>query len=306
MPEYDSLDSWGRPVYANDQAPLGPAQMTEVAQLAMARGARQFATQAAAIAAAASAPAGVISYGSIDTMPGMSARFDGAGAIAYVGIGRFADAAALAAAITTPATDMLVKLTPDRFLRRYNGTAWRPFGAEKFPVMPTSVAGTGVTLGADGAVTIAAGGATASINGCFTSDFDHYLIILKVTLSGNIIMSLRFRAAGADLSGATDYVHETFSRVGVTLTGAAAAASSTPVSVVSSSDNRIEMHIYNPVEAEATYYTGGNSASNTTSAAGANIDGRHIGATTIDGFSLTLPSGTITAAKVTVYGYNDN
>jgi hypothetical protein len=69
-------------------------------------------------------------------------------------------------------------------------------------VTPTSVAGTGVTL-SGGKVSFSAA-TSVSVNGCFTSTYDNYEIILEGVASTAGAMDLRLRVSGTDASGA-DY-----------------------------------------------------------------------------------------------------
>ena len=68
-------------------------------------------------------------------------------------------------------------------------------------ITPTSVAGSGVTL-SGGAVSFSAS-TTISVNGCFTSTYDNYLMYLNVpSASGNCDLGFRLRLSGTDASGA--------------------------------------------------------------------------------------------------------
>lgn len=89
----------------------------------------------------------------------------------------------------------------------WSGSAWvklpRPgTGA----VTPTSVSGSGVSLGANGAITFSSATA-ASINGCFSADYDNYHIEIAMTgASATQQPALALRSGGADDSaGNYDY-----------------------------------------------------------------------------------------------------
>ena len=91
-------------------------------------------------------------------------------------------------------------------------------------VIPTSVAGTGVTLGAAGKVTFSASTAV-SVNGCFTSTYDNYLIVVDISAtSANSIPQFRLRLAGTDASGATDYYSNSLVGSGASTAAAAVRA----------------------------------------------------------------------------------
>ena len=85
---------------------------------------------------------------------------------------------------------------------RYSGSAWVDITSGLIPIVPTSVAGTGVTLSATGRVT-ASVAASISMNGIFTSAFDNYLVIPTFTAaSAAADVFARLRLAGTDASGA--------------------------------------------------------------------------------------------------------
>jgi hypothetical protein len=73
---------------------------------------------------------------------------------------------------------------------------------------PTSIAysGTSATLGANGQVTFSAV-TSLSLNGCFTADFDNYVISLRCVASGNTPIFGRLRSSGSDATG-SDYTQQ--------------------------------------------------------------------------------------------------
>jgi hypothetical protein len=68
-------------------------------------------------------------------------------------------------------------------------------------VVPTSVAGSGVSLSSVGTVTFSAA-STASINGCFSALYQNYKIEISITTSNQTTLQYRFRTAGSDNSTA--------------------------------------------------------------------------------------------------------
>ena len=74
-------------------------------------------------------------------------------------------------------------------------------------LVPTSVAGTGVTVAPGGAITIT-NGTSMSVNGVFSGTFDNYRITwTSSTRSSTNSLGFRLRAAGTDLTAATyDFV----------------------------------------------------------------------------------------------------
>jgi hypothetical protein len=99
-------------------------------------------------------------------------------------------------------------------------------------IVPSSVAGSGVSVSASGKVTFTAA-TSVSVNGCFTSTYDNYLIVMRhVHSTTTRTVNARLRASGSDASGSDYTVQEllagsttvsgfrhtsqTFARVGVT------------------------------------------------------------------------------------------
>jgi len=73
---------------------------------------------------------------------------------------------------------------------------------------PSSVAysGTSASINADGSVTFSAC-SSLSLNGVFTSDYDNYMIGIRVTSSlSSTDINCRLRASGSDASASNDYV----------------------------------------------------------------------------------------------------
>jgi hypothetical protein len=106
----------------------------------------------------------------------------------------------------TPYEGQVIFETDTDKLLVWNGTAWvipnspaqNPGGLEL--VTPTSVAGTGVTQ--SGATVLFSGASSVSVNGCFTSLYDHYKIIVNNFGSVVSFTRWRLRAGGTDAVGA--------------------------------------------------------------------------------------------------------
>lgn len=173
-------------------------------------------------------------------------------------------------------------------------------------VVPTSVAGTGVTVGANGVVRVTAGGATASVNGCFTSDFDNYLVSIRAALSTNANLNMRLRLAGADASVASTYTYQQFSVVGGTVFGAANIDNFGAVGPVTSLEHRLNLTFRNPADNEPTWWHADGGATNVANHAFTSADGRHTPSTAYDGFTILPSAGVISSGVIRIYGYNDN
>jgi len=173
-------------------------------------------------------------------------------------------------------------------------------------VIPTSVAGTGVTLGAAGKVTFSASTAV-SVNGCFTSTYDNYLIVVDISAtSANSIPQFRLRLAGTDASGATDYYSNSLVGSGAT---AAAGAYSTNLGYIATASLREtsgELRLFEPALAAPTRWTVTSMQHATTPVIQVGVfGGRHNLSTAYDGITIYPSTGNITGT-FRIYGYNNN
>ena len=68
-------------------------------------------------------------------------------------------------------------------------------------IVPTSVAGSGVSVSASGKVTFTAA-TSVSVNGCFTATYDNYLIVCRlIGVTGGHDLRMRVRLSGTDATG---------------------------------------------------------------------------------------------------------
>ncbi len=175
-------------------------------------------------------------------------------------------------------------------------------------VIPTSVAGTGVTLGAGGKVSFT-GSTAVSVNGCFTSAFDTYRIEIDSTSSGAAVYTLVERLSGSN--AATAYDVQTNATVNATNFPAQSLNQTSWTMNAQSFAGKMNMTIdlYNPALAVATTglaTVGGAANPMTTSAALIQVLFlSHRTTTAYDGFTLTASTGTITGS-IRIYGKNNN
>lgn len=96
------------------------------------------------------------------------------------------------------------------------------------PIRPSSVAGTGVTVAADGTVSFSGSSPnTVSVNGVFTDDFKNYLVKLEqVAASAGVLGSMRLRAGGTDQSSAVYDVPTLYGQNGAPGSGTSVAQTS--------------------------------------------------------------------------------
>lgn len=174
-------------------------------------------------------------------------------------------------------------------------------------VIPTSVAGTGVSVGAAGKVTFTAATAV-SVNGCFTSTYDNYRVVIEVpTVSATVTLTGVLRAAGTDATAA-NYDLEVLQGTSATAAAAqaAAAASWGLNGGVTGTIHDITLEIKKPFVAAPTYGTAFSMVTqNPQTAPGVAVRGiSHRLSTSYDGFTITPTGGTITGT-IRIYGYNN-
>jgi phosphate-selective porin len=167
---------------------------------------------------------------------------------------------------------------------------------------PTSIAysGTSATLGANGQVTFSAV-TSLSLNGCFTADFDNYVVSFRAASTADTALLCRLRASGSDTSTST-YTYQYL------------AASSTTVSAerfTSQTNTRFtglgstmrtgdSFHFYGPYLAQPTAMRNV-SGSSQSSAYIFDAASTQSGSVSFDGFTVYLGSGNFTGA-LQVYG----
>lgn len=176
-------------------------------------------------------------------------------------------------------------------------------------MIPTSVAGTGVSLATTGKVTFTTA-TSVSVNGCFTSEFESYRIIIDISATSTSLGGgIRLRASGTDASGSGTYVGRTSYGTGTTWATVTYGSGSTsfPYAAISATDHFIIIDINAPFLARATRaqivgsgFTGTGTGAGT---ADSFINGKHTTASSYDGFSIIPSTGNITGS-LTVYGYN--
>lgn len=151
---------------------------------------------------------------------------------------------------------------------------------------------------------------TVSVDGCFTSTYDNYLVIIKLfgSVSGQPV-SLRLRVSGAD-SSASYYMSSFYVGYGTTTVTGSSDNNATSwgsnggrwiITSASTEYSSAVMSIIAPQLSDKTGMQGTFVDARTNGSSGA-YAGFHNAATQYDGFSLIPASGTITGT-VTVFGY---
>jgi len=166
-------------------------------------------------------------------------------------------------------------------------------GVDEF-IIPTSVAGTGVTLNSDGSVTVTTA-TSININGCFPSAYTVVDMIAEVTAhSVNSQLQFRFRVGGVDNSTASSYNNQTTQRFASTNTTANLAANLGNLTATTLGEDSLTTRFYSPRAARATRWSAEFVGLQTATLVVGDIKGRHNQATAYDGLTIIPSAGNIT------------
>lgn len=185
---------------------------------------------------------------------------------------------------------------------QYNGSAWtNPFTSGLMPIIPTSVAGTGVSVSGTGVVTFTAATAV-SLNGCFNSTYDNYLVLIDIpTKSAGGTLQFRFRLAGTDDSTASGYTAQVQTNTTtVVSTAQVVTTAGTLNSNGATVEDSVKATFFGPALARVTRWHA-EYFSVISSILGGLAYGRHTQVVAYDGITI-LSTPTITGT-IRVYGY---
>ncbi|MCU1418726.1 MAG: hypothetical protein JWP32_2900 [Schumannella sp.] len=171
-------------------------------------------------------------------------------------------------------------------------------------VVPTSVAGTGVSVTTLGKVAFS-GAASVSVNGCFSGAFDNYAIVIDIpSQSVAALVSMRFRTAGTDDPSAT-YTRQVFNSSGASNTASTTVNDVlTYVSAATPLSCSVRAEIFNPAIATSTRIISNSYGVNGSTAALSQVGTSTSNTSVYDGFTIAPVSGTI-SGTLRVYGYNN-
>ena len=146
------------------------------------------------------------------------------------------------------------------------------------------------------------GQSTVSLNGVFNSTYTNYKVFFDGEASGQVSLRIRFRANGADATGANYNVQEIRAQAASIVTERYVNSTVGEFANTFTSKMAVEGIIFNPFGANSTVYM--SSVVNQNEGARAyQYSGGHTLATSYDGFTLFTSSGTATGT-ISVYGYN--
>lgn len=189
----------------------------------------------------------------------------------------------------------------NRGLTQWSTTAnlWLGAGSGMVPIVPVSVGGTGVTLNAaTGRITLAGAGGGITINGCFTSSYDNYVV--RFTASGCSVDNdalLQFTVAGsATATGYTCNQPQWTSGSGVVLTSTTYIK---PFRISATGGCSARLEIAAPFLAR--YTTTMIQSQDTISSLGGG--GTLANTTSYDGFTISTSAGV--NGEIRIYGFNN-
>ena len=187
-------------------------------------------------------------------------------------------------------------------LTRTGSNAWTISGNASASGMdlitPTSVAGSGVTL-SGGKVTFSAATAV-SVNGCFTSAYDNYVVKVEGVGSATLQTTFRLRLSGTDSSTGI-YLFQDHYRQGGTTGGGSRTETSFWLSYGSTTNMSGEITLFGPNLAATTkVMTAGGDETRVTVQSGL-----HNAATAYDGITVLPLSGNITGT-LRIYGLRNS
>jgi hypothetical protein len=179
-----------------------------------------------------------------------------------------------------------------------------PFAAPGMVLInPTSIANSGgsATLGANGQVTFSAVN-SVSLNGCFTADFDNYIVSMWTIGVGDQNLDLRVRASGTDNTTASSYVLQYLDAANTVLTASRTTAAIWAVSgVTTTTGGGATIYFYGPFLEQPTAMRTITSAKVSAGSLLRYAAGTHNQTTSYDGFTVSPNSGTVSGA-LQVYG----
>jgi hypothetical protein len=170
-------------------------------------------------------------------------------------------------------------------------------------IVPSSVAGSGVSVSASGKVTFTAA-TTISINGCFSATYDNYLVVMRSVASTGTGLDIRMRLAGTDNSTANSYVNQVIYANGTTVAAAPRGTLSLADDIAASypsTQNGAHFYFYGPYLAQPT---SGRGISALGFSGGYINEGAwtHNQSTSYDGFTIQSDGAPTLTGALCVYG----
>lgn len=168
-------------------------------------------------------------------------------------------------------------------------------------IVPTSVAGSGVSVSASGKVTFTAA-TSVSVNGCFSATYDNYLVVCRHSHTGAADLLMRLRLSGTDNTTASSYTSQQLRADNTTVSGSRITQNVSVISATYSTQrDGLHLYVYGPALAQPTAYrsvtvAGSNSALINDHAV------THNQSTAYDGLTIYTSTSNALTGALTVYG----
>lgn len=170
-------------------------------------------------------------------------------------------------------------------------------------VSPSSIANSGGTASASGGAVTFSGVSSISLNGCFTSAYENYRVVIRAKAPVSVSIELRLRAAGTDASGANTYLYQQLEAWSPTNVQSNARSLTSMTTGYSNASyicySAVELGSPNIAQTTGIICTGGSAVDMTTNV------GEHTVATAYDGLTIFPNTSTITGT-LRVYGYRNS
>jgi hypothetical protein len=178
-------------------------------------------------------------------------------------------------------------------------------------ITPTSIANSGGSASLSGGAVTFTGVSSVSLNGCFTSTYDNYRMIIQLTGSSTTLaLNMRTRLSGSDDSTSSYYssiyyIGTTGAAAGSTVGGVASSWNLVVGTDSTDTNSWMFMDLANPLSGKRKT---GNGLANEQNAGGVGYGMSRflnkIVSTNYDGFTLLTSTGTV-SGTVRVYGYRN-
>lgn len=160
--------------------------------------------------------------------------------------------------------------------------------------------GTSATLGENGQVTFNAV-TSLSLNGCFSADFDNYVVSVRLNASAPLVVEFRLRASGSDNSTASSYTRQVLQVDNTSVSASRSTGDKGRLNAAYGTQRAgFDWHVYGPYLTQPTA-TRSITVSDASSAYIEEYACTHNQSTSYDGFTFIPSSGNITGA-LTVMG----
>jgi hypothetical protein len=172
-------------------------------------------------------------------------------------------------------------------------------------IIPTSIvlSGGSGSVGANGAISLSGAGSGASINGCFTTNYNNYLISIVGTNTVDTSLRFRMRVNGSDDTSANLYLNNYLLNNSGSLSAGYFASNIADFTYwYTGAERVVTAEINSPALAKYTTWL---TKTGSSSSAYYNHQCTHAVNTAYDGFTLFLGGGGAFTGTIRIYGYNN-